>query len=214
MCVECYLAVVHPVTFLKYKPLRYRVICCTVVWIIGLGSCLSCTFTIVLCNFLYLCMLLLTTVLSLPLHPVVLSCSCSQSSEAVRTRRERESERGGKPHQEKIILPHSHNYGEHGYHILYVPLFYLRIVFHSDSTLFSGTFYCCFLYTYIYWLFCSACSLSEPHRKTLLLSIKNVFSFFFVLCYILVFYILQFSDAALVASDLYLQCEVAQVMFV
>ncbi len=31
MCVERYLAVVHPVTFLKYKPLRYRVICCTAV---------------------------------------------------------------------------------------------------------------------------------------------------------------------------------------
>ncbi len=42
MCVERYLAVVHPVTFLKYKPLRYRVICCTVVWIFILGSCLCC----------------------------------------------------------------------------------------------------------------------------------------------------------------------------
>ncbi|XP_048036472.1 chemokine XC receptor 1-like [Megalobrama amblycephala] len=40
MCVERYLAVVHPVTFLKYKPLRYRVICCTMVWIITFGSCL------------------------------------------------------------------------------------------------------------------------------------------------------------------------------
>ncbi len=39
ICVERYLAVVHPVIFLKYKPLRYRVICCTVVWIITLGSC-------------------------------------------------------------------------------------------------------------------------------------------------------------------------------
>ncbi|XP_043114490.1 uracil nucleotide/cysteinyl leukotriene receptor-like [Puntigrus tetrazona] len=39
ICVERYLAVVHPVTFLKYKPLRYRVICCSVVWIIILGSC-------------------------------------------------------------------------------------------------------------------------------------------------------------------------------
>ncbi|XP_059397960.1 hydroxycarboxylic acid receptor 2-like [Carassius carassius] len=42
MCVERYLAVVHPVTFLKYKPLRYRVICCSVTWIITLGSCLIC----------------------------------------------------------------------------------------------------------------------------------------------------------------------------
>jgi len=40
LCVERYLAVVHPVTFLKFKPLRYRVICCTAVWIITLGSCL------------------------------------------------------------------------------------------------------------------------------------------------------------------------------
>ncbi|XP_058613441.1 hydroxycarboxylic acid receptor 2-like [Onychostoma macrolepis] len=42
ICVERYLAVVHPVTFLKFKPLRYRVICCTVAWIITLGSCLIC----------------------------------------------------------------------------------------------------------------------------------------------------------------------------
>ncbi len=45
ICVERYLAVVHPVTFLKYKPLRYRVICCTVVWILSCGSCLCCMFT-------------------------------------------------------------------------------------------------------------------------------------------------------------------------
>ncbi len=44
MCVERYLAVVHPVTFLKYKPLRYRVICCTAAWIIALGACLFCMF--------------------------------------------------------------------------------------------------------------------------------------------------------------------------
>ncbi|XP_056302927.1 uracil nucleotide/cysteinyl leukotriene receptor-like [Danio aesculapii] len=42
MCVERYMAVVHPVTFLKYKPLRYRVICCAVAWIIILGICLVC----------------------------------------------------------------------------------------------------------------------------------------------------------------------------
>ncbi|XP_051734822.1 uracil nucleotide/cysteinyl leukotriene receptor-like [Ctenopharyngodon idella] len=46
ICVERYLAVVHPVTFLKFKPLRYRVICCTVAWIIILGSCLCCMYTI------------------------------------------------------------------------------------------------------------------------------------------------------------------------
>ncbi|XP_056301820.1 P2Y purinoceptor 8-like [Danio aesculapii] len=40
ICVERYLAVVHPVTFLKYKPLRYRLICCAVAWIIVLGFCM------------------------------------------------------------------------------------------------------------------------------------------------------------------------------
>ncbi|XP_077053548.1 uncharacterized protein LOC143704294 [Siphateles boraxobius] len=33
MCVERYLAVVHPLTFLKYKPLRYKVACSVVTWI-------------------------------------------------------------------------------------------------------------------------------------------------------------------------------------
>ncbi|XP_056114213.1 C-C chemokine receptor type 8-like [Rhinichthys klamathensis goyatoka] len=51
MCVERYLAVVHPVTFLKYKPLRYRVICCTVVWIIILGSCFYNLFIVISQNF-------------------------------------------------------------------------------------------------------------------------------------------------------------------
>ncbi|XP_057215762.1 C-C chemokine receptor type 8-like [Triplophysa rosa] len=42
ICVERYLAVIHPVIFLKYKPVRYRVICCTAAWIMILGSCLFC----------------------------------------------------------------------------------------------------------------------------------------------------------------------------
>ncbi|XP_026052453.1 C-C chemokine receptor type 8-like [Carassius auratus] len=46
MCVERYLAVVHPVTFLKYKPLRYRVFCCTAAWIINIGSCLVCMYNV------------------------------------------------------------------------------------------------------------------------------------------------------------------------
>ncbi|XP_058613436.1 hydroxycarboxylic acid receptor 2-like [Onychostoma macrolepis] len=48
ICVERYLAVVHPVTFLKFKPLRYRVICCTAAWIITLGSCLICLIILLL----------------------------------------------------------------------------------------------------------------------------------------------------------------------
>ncbi len=56
MYVERYLAVVHPVIFLKNKPLRYRVICCTAAWIITLGSCVSCILTLVLIIFyIYAC---------------------------------------------------------------------------------------------------------------------------------------------------------------
>eukprot|EP00063_Salmo_salar_P090472 XP_014065307.1 PREDICTED: proteinase-activated receptor 3-like [Salmo salar] len=39
ICLQRYLAVVHPVVFLKYKPLRYKVGCCSVVWLMVLGSC-------------------------------------------------------------------------------------------------------------------------------------------------------------------------------
>ncbi len=46
ICVERYLAVVHPVTFLKFKPLRYRVFCCTVAWVICFGSCFVCMYTL------------------------------------------------------------------------------------------------------------------------------------------------------------------------
>ncbi len=45
MCVERYLAVVHPVIFLKYKPLRYKLFCSAAVWITALSSCLFCMFT-------------------------------------------------------------------------------------------------------------------------------------------------------------------------
>ncbi len=101
MCVERYLAVVHPVTFLKYKPLRYRVICCTVVWIIGLGVCFFCLFILgsspkLLCGFHSLQFLLLSS------SSVVLSCGCSQSSEAVRPG-ERGRERGGKSSKERAF---------------------------------------------------------------------------------------------------------------
>lgn len=40
MCVEPYIGVVHPVAFLRYKPLRYRVACCCVAWVIVLLSCI------------------------------------------------------------------------------------------------------------------------------------------------------------------------------
>ncbi|XP_067106437.1 P2Y purinoceptor 8-like [Osmerus mordax] len=40
-CLERYLAVVHPVVFLKYKPLRYRMACCGVVWLLVIGLCFT-----------------------------------------------------------------------------------------------------------------------------------------------------------------------------
>ncbi len=65
ICVECYLAVVHPVTFLKYKPLRYKVIVCTVAWMLILGSCVCCMFTILSHNIVYLWYFLLQFLLFL-----------------------------------------------------------------------------------------------------------------------------------------------------
>ena len=44
ICVERYLAVVHPVIFLRYKLLRYKIMCCSVVWFITLGFCISYVF--------------------------------------------------------------------------------------------------------------------------------------------------------------------------
>ncbi len=115
--VERYLAVVHPVTFLKYKPLRYRVVCCTVVWIITLGSCLLCMFFFCLRKQIYTYVAFIGADDTGPLHPVVLSCGCSQSSEAVRTRRQNKRERGGKPHEEKSVSYHSNNYYNYCYHV-------------------------------------------------------------------------------------------------
>ena len=37
ICLERYLAVVHPVVFLRYKPVKYRLACCGMVWVIVLG---------------------------------------------------------------------------------------------------------------------------------------------------------------------------------
>lgn len=39
ICVECYLAVVHPVVFLRLKPLRYRLVCSGLAWLAVAGFC-------------------------------------------------------------------------------------------------------------------------------------------------------------------------------
>src|SRR4029434_10207295 len=40
ICVERYLAVLHPVLFLKYKPLRYRLTCSGIIWLMVLMTCM------------------------------------------------------------------------------------------------------------------------------------------------------------------------------
>lgn len=45
ICVERYIAVIHPVCFLKYKPLRYRLVISGLVWLIVLSCSMTFAFT-------------------------------------------------------------------------------------------------------------------------------------------------------------------------
>jgi len=47
VCLERYLAVVHPVTFLKYKPLRYKVACSILTWLM---IAIYCVFSLIIRN--------------------------------------------------------------------------------------------------------------------------------------------------------------------
>ncbi|KAJ8372213.1 hypothetical protein AAFF_G00293320 [Aldrovandia affinis] len=65
VCVERYLAMLHPLTFLRYRPLRYRVGCLALVWMITFGGCLVFVFLQHLLNYaLVVCMILLLSVMS------------------------------------------------------------------------------------------------------------------------------------------------------
>ncbi|XP_060774012.1 G-protein coupled receptor 35-like [Neoarius graeffei] len=44
VCLERYVAVIHPVTFLKFRPLRYRAAICIVTWSSGLACGVVCMF--------------------------------------------------------------------------------------------------------------------------------------------------------------------------
>ncbi|XP_051532917.1 C-C chemokine receptor 1-like protein 1 [Myxocyprinus asiaticus] len=50
ICSERFMAVLHPVDFLKFKPFRYKIVCSVVVWLMGLGSCLFCMFSLLSFN--------------------------------------------------------------------------------------------------------------------------------------------------------------------
>jgi len=64
ICVERYLAVIYPVTFLKFKPLRYRVICSIAVWLMVVFNCVL--FTIYTFNmYVFMCYCLCQALLPL-----------------------------------------------------------------------------------------------------------------------------------------------------
>ncbi len=136
ICVERYLAVVHPVIFLKYKPLRYRVISSVIVWVASLsGYGLVTTVSTIHVKYISVGFILTQLILFLSI-PVVLSRGCSQSSEAVRTRRERERERGRKPHEEKSVYHHSNHYCDYGCYIC--SIYYFAPIFFEFIWRFSG----------------------------------------------------------------------------
>lgn len=45
ICVECYVGVNHPVLFLRFKPLRHRLSCCAVGWLLITLSCIYSKYT-------------------------------------------------------------------------------------------------------------------------------------------------------------------------
>ncbi|KAJ8397588.1 hypothetical protein AAFF_G00438640 [Aldrovandia affinis] len=65
VCVERYLAVLHPLTFLRYRPLRYRVGCSALVWMITFGGCSAYVFLQHLLNYAFgVLIILLLSVMS------------------------------------------------------------------------------------------------------------------------------------------------------
>ncbi|XP_058630009.1 chemokine XC receptor 1-like [Onychostoma macrolepis] len=105
--VERYLAVVHPVTFLKYKPLRYRVICCTAIWIISLGSCLVCMYNFSSGNFCahaWFSSVQLTLLISIQLFCFVAVLRALKQSGPGERRRDRDEENHMKRRAFNLIL--------------------------------------------------------------------------------------------------------------
>ncbi len=167
MCVECYLAVVHPVTFLKYKPFRYKLFCSAAVWITALSSCLFCVFTAFKHINVYMCCFLLQFLLVLSVN---LFCCVLFSGLWRNLDQEREGrEKGGKPHEEKSVLSHSNNYCDHVHHVCACD--YWRIFIFSFITRGSNIYILQPFMFHSGW-FCAACSLSPPGRKTALPLLK------------------------------------------
>ncbi|XP_067231468.1 C-C chemokine receptor type 8-like [Chanodichthys erythropterus] len=107
ICVERYLAVVHPVTFLMYKPLRYRVICCTAIWFISLGSCLVCMYNLAsdkICAHAWFLTMQLTLIISIQLYCLVAVLRALKQSGPGERKREREEENHMKRRSFYLIL--------------------------------------------------------------------------------------------------------------
>jgi len=106
ICVERYLAVVHPVTFLKYKPLRYKVICSAAVWITGLGSCVFCMFIVETNDLIFIWFSLLQFLLffSIQLFCLVAVLRALKQSGPGERRREKEEENHMKRRAFYLIL--------------------------------------------------------------------------------------------------------------
>ncbi len=47
ICVERYVGVQHPVTFLKFKPMKYRIACSAVGWVLIIISCITYTLEVI-----------------------------------------------------------------------------------------------------------------------------------------------------------------------
>lgn len=71
ICVEFYVGVVHPVLFLRFKPLRYRVGCCCVIWLITLVYCFCLLY---FTDPLYLFAIFIQFIL---IYSIIIFCCCS-----------------------------------------------------------------------------------------------------------------------------------------
>lgn len=58
ICIERYIAVLHPVSFLKYKPLRYKLLCSVIIWVIVIVFCVFCMFVLPNNLYLFICVYL------------------------------------------------------------------------------------------------------------------------------------------------------------
>ncbi|XP_051537037.1 chemokine XC receptor 1-like [Myxocyprinus asiaticus] len=144
ICIERYLAVVHPVTFLKIKPLRYKVICSTAAWIITFGSCLCCMLILVLFDsYIYVWFFLLHFIffLSIQLFCLLAVLRALKQSGPGERGRERGEENSMKRRAFYLILITTVNMG-----IVYVPLtisgfFIIMTQQNIDESYFIGFFF-------------------------------------------------------------------------